>query len=289
MDITSKLERHPMKTSQLNPTPSGVLGTMAKLIRLADVEWSHWLHPTNNVKARRNLTVYLQMGCPKIDSNGGIVTPALPEGEELARLILGDDFLSPEDMAKEYGWSYSDDQMENFAETLPDFETLMWLKSNGSLLQATPPSEMNFLQVRDLYNQVFYRKKKGRFAESQNTFSCGNVVKAGEWLMVRKEPYPDSRKKTWGEQTKLLSKDEHVSNAPEMAYAVTAYYKVRDVYLLKGVYVRTSSADADGYRVHVGHSAADGLLAHYRNSDDGGRYNDIGVASSRKNLDCLNT
>jgi len=42
-----KQERHPMTTSQLNPDPSKVFGTVAKLLRLTEkegVEWSHWLN-----------------------------------------------------------------------------------------------------------------------------------------------------------------------------------------------------------------------------------------------------
>lgn len=269
-----------MKSSQLNPTPSGVLGTVAKLIRLTDVEWSHWLHPTNNVNARRNLADFLAKGCPKITDNGEIVTPTLPDGEDLCRLILGDDYLSPEDVAKAYGWSYSDDQLANFAETLPDMETVLWLRSNGYMLVATPPTDTNLLQVRDLDNQLFYSKSKGWYAESQHTFSREDVVKAGEWLMVRKEPYPNSRSKNWDEQKNLITEVEHVPNASEVAYAVTAYYKVRGVYLLKGIYVRTSSVDADGDRVIVGSFGGVGLHVHYYWDAD--RSDDLGVSSSRK-------
>ena len=263
------------------------LDTAAKFFRTMQKAGADFTGPLQSVVQRRNLTAYLQMGCPKIDSSGGMVTPTLPDGEEFARLILGDDFLSPEDMAKAYGWSYSDDQMANFAETLPDFETLMWLKSNGSLLQATPPTDCNLLQVRDLDNQIFYRKMEGWFAESQHTFSREDVVKAGEWPMVRKDPYANSRKKTWNEQSALLSDKEQVPNASEFSYAVTAYYKVRDVYLLKRGYVRTSSIGAGGDRVFVGFFDADGLDVSYYSDDV--RDDCVGVASSRKTLDSLNT
>ena len=276
-----------------NPTedsPTAALDTAAKFFRLLTrqgVELSHFDRPNNSTMARGNLAEYLKMGCPKIDSNGEIVTPTLPDGEDLACLILGDDFLSPGDVSKAYGFSYSGDQRTDLAETVPDFETLMWLRTNGYMLLATPPSEMNLLHVRDLDNQLFYSKSEGWYAEGQHTFSREDVVKAGQWLMVRKEPYANSRKKTWDEQKNLLTDVEHVPNAPEVSYAVTAYYKVRDVYLLKGVYVRTSSVDADGDRVVVGNGGVDGLLVHNDYDDD--RDDSIGVSSSRKNLDTLNT
>lgn len=255
------------------------LDTASKFFRTMQKAEADFTGPMQSVAQRRNLTAYLQMGCPKINGNGEIVTPTLPDDEELARLILGDDFLSVEEVAKAYCWNYTDDQLADFIETLPDFETLIWLRTNGYMLVATPPTDTNLLQVRDLDNQLFYSKSEGWYAESQQTFSREDVVKAGQWLVVRKEPYPNSRKKNWDEQQKLLTEVEHVPNAPEMAYAVTAYYKVRGVYLLKGVYVRTSSVDAGGDRVVVGFFVGDGL--HVSVCWDDLRHDNIGVSSSR--------
>jgi hypothetical protein len=239
-----------------------------------------WQKPIDNTTARRNLAAYLKMGCPKVNENGEIINPTLPNGEDLARLILGDDYLSPEDVAKAYGWSYQSEQLANFTNMLPDFEELMWLRSNGYMLTATPPTDTNLLQVRDLDNQLFYSKSEGWYAESKHTFSREDVVKAGQWLAIRKEPYPDSRNKTWADQEALLAKNERVPNAPEVSYAVTAYYKVRGVYLLSGVYVRTSSVDAGGHRVSVGYFDSAGLSVD-RCWDDLRDF-DLGLSSARE-------
>ncbi|NQV92880.1 hypothetical protein HQ403_00045 [Candidatus Kaiserbacteria bacterium] len=203
-----------------------------------------------------------------------------PKGYALATLILGDDFISHEDVANAYGFHYSDEQVEAFTDTLPDEKTLQWLRSNGYMLVATPTTDTNLLQVRDLDNQLFYSKSEGWYTESQHTFSREDVVKAGQWLMVRKEPYPNSCSKNWGEQQKLLTEVEYVPNAPEVAYAVTAYYKVRGVYLLKGVYVRTSSVDAVGGHVDVGGFDEDGLRV--GSCWRGCRFGCFGVSSARK-------
>ncbi len=270
-------------TSQPNPTPSGVLGTVAKLIRLTekeDVEWSHWQHPTNNVTARRNLADYLKMGCPKVNDNGEVATNQLPEGHELARLILGDDYITPEEVATAYGVSYTDEQLEHFADTLPDTQNIFWLRAKGYMLVAGMPTEMNLLQVRELDNLVFYSKTEGWYAEKQQVFAKDDKVKAGEWLAIRKEEVPNSFSKTWQEQPSLLTEVEHVPNAPEVSYAVTAYFKIRGSYLLRGKYVRTSSVSADGYLVSVGSFGEDGLDVYYYWVDD--RYGDLGVSSARK-------
>jgi hypothetical protein len=276
-----------MKTaSHPNPTPSGVLGTVAKLIRLTekeDVEWSHWQHPTNDVTARRNLAEYLQKGCPKVNDNGEVVTNQLPEGHELACLILGDDYITPEEVATAYGHgkiAYTDEQLEHFADTLPDTQTILWLRANGYMLIAGPPTEMNLLEVRELDNKLFYSKTEGWWSESNQTFSREDKVACGEWLAIRKDEVPNSFSKTWKEQQDLLSEVEHVPNAPEVSYAVTAYFKVRGIYLLRGKYIRTSSVSAGGSHVVVGRFDEGGLIVNGCWGDD--RYDLIGVASARK-------
>jgi hypothetical protein len=268
-----------MKTSQLNPTPSGVLGTVAKLIRLTekDVEWSHWQHPTNNVTARRNLAEYLQKGCPKVGDNGEMVTNQLPEGHELARIILGDDYITPEEVAKAYGLSYTDEQLGHFESTLPDVETILWLRANGCMLIAGPPTEMSLLEVRELENKLFYSRW---YAKSKEKFTKTDVVQVGEWLTIRREAVQNSLDKTWEEQQDLITEVEHVPNASEVSYAVTAYFKVRGIYLLKDVYVRTSSVDADGNHVCVGIFDEGGLSVNHDWDDN--RLSYIGISSARK-------
>jgi len=73
------------------------------------------INPTNNVIARSNLVNFLTKGCPNISEIGEDVI----SGEDLARLILGNDFLSAEDVAKGYGWNYTDEQKKNLANTIP--------------------------------------------------------------------------------------------------------------------------------------------------------------------------
>jgi len=270
-------------TSQPNPTPSGVLGTVAKLIRLTekeDVTWSHWQQPTNNVTARRNLAEYLKKGCPKVGDNGEVVTSQLPEGHELARLILGNDYITPEEVATAYDVSYTDEQLEHFADTLPDRQSILWFRANGYMLIAGLPTEINLLQVRELDNKLFYSKTEGWYAKYKEKFAKDDTVKAGEWLAIRKGAVPNSFSKTWNEQQDLITEVEHVPNAPEVSYAVTAYFKVRGIYLLRGKYVRTSSVDADGNHVLVGDFDEGGLYVDYY--WNGHRHGFIGVSSARK-------
>ncbi len=203
-----------------------------------------------------------------------------PKGYELANLILGDDFISPEEVAGAYGFSYSENQLKHLAETLPDEKTLQWFHSHGYILLAGPQTEMNLLEVRELENQLFYSKTEGWYTNDSQKFAKTDMVKAGQWLAIRKEGYPNSFSKTWKEQKDLITEVEHVPNTSEVSYAVTAYFKIRGTYLLQGFYVRTSSVDAEGFHIYVGGFGGGGLDVD--GSWDGGRSSGLGISSARK-------
>jgi hypothetical protein len=220
------------------------------------------------------------MGCPKINTECEVVINQLPEGHELARLILGDDYITAEEVAKVYNFSYSDEQLQHLEETLPDMKTILWLRANEYILIAGPPTELNLLQVRELDNKLFYSKTEGWYSNDKEKFARNDTTKAGEWLAIRKEAVPNSFSKTWKEQQELITDVEHVPNSSEVSYIITTYFKVREVRLFENKYVRTSSVDVDGDHVYVRDFDEDGLVVNrYR---DDYRSDSIGVASSRE-------
>jgi hypothetical protein len=205
----------------------------------------------------------------------------LPKGYALSRLILGDDFISPEDVASAYGFSYTKDQLAQFASTLPEEKTIQWLRTNGYMLVAGPTTDLNLLGVRALDRSLFYRKNDGDswFEDEKHTFSRTDMVRGGQWLMLRKGDVPNSRSKNWKEQASLVTSPEYVPNVAEASYGITVYRKVRGVYLLSDFYVRTSYVDADGVRVIVGYFDEQGLGVY--DYWDGHRDVDLGVSSAR--------
>jgi len=230
----------------------------------------------------RNFQVFVEAGFPKIDfTKSAVVEFTLPEGEELARLILGDDFISVEEIVKAYGFQYTDAQLEHLARTLPtDMDTLQSTKADDCMLIPGPPSDMTLLGVRDLDNQLFCSKTGGWYSKDKEKFARTDLVKAGQWLIIRKSPIANSKSKNWDEQQDMIESGNRVPNAPEMSYAVTVYYKVRNVYLLGNVYVRTSSVDADGHHVSVGDfDSGDLRVCNYWH---GTRDSDVGVSSARE-------
>ena len=197
---------------------------------------------------------------------------------ELALTILGKDFISPEEVAKSRkGVSYTDDQLSQFSDTVPSQEVLEWCRDNGYMVVAGPNRPMSFLEVRSLKSDYFCAREGGWYAEQ--AFAENDKAET-RWIMLRKKPVPGSTSKYWNEQHALLSADEVTPNVAEVTWCVTTYKAVRNIYLLPGIYVRTSSLDSDGSRVSVGLFDAEGLyVADYW---DDGRSGFLGVSAGRK-------
>ena len=194
--------------------------------------------------------------------------------------ILGDDFISPQEVASARGLTYSDEQLEHLARTLPSQDILKQLRAEGYLLVAGPPSDMSLLDVRDLNPQLFYSKSGGWYAKRSEKFARRDKVGTA-WLALRKGPVPDSTRKTWSEQLELVKYTEQIPNVAEAVWGFTTYAEVRGIRLVPNIYVRTSSVDSGGGRVYVGGFGSTGLYVYYYWS--GRRYgNNLGVASVRK-------
>ncbi len=205
-------------------------------------------------------------------------TDKLPD-YALVREILGNDFISPEEIVTARGLTYSAEQLAELESTLPDRETLEWLRRNDFMLVAGSPREMSLLDIRELERRYFYSREGGWYNNESEKFARNDKVTC-RWLMLRKGIVPNSTSKTWDEQEKLLSDLEAVPNAAEQVWGMTVYKAVRGVYLLGSVYARTSSVDSDGNRVDVGDFDGYGLCVDSRN--DSVRDSGLGVASSRK-------
>lgn len=180
-------------------------------------------------------------------------------------------------MKSRKGIVYTDEQLSQFGDTVPSQEALEWCRDNGYILIAGPNRPMSLLEVRSLKKDYFYSKEGGWYFEQA---VAQNDKAETRWIMLRKEPVPQSTSKNWNEQQALLSEDEVTPNVAEVAWCVTTYKAVRNTYLLSSVYVRTSSLDSDGDRVFVGSFGAKGLSVY---SYWGGyRRGYLGVSAARK-------
>lgn len=193
--------------------------------------------------------------------------------------ILGDDFISPAEITKARGVTYTVEQLARFGEMLPDEETLKWCRDQGLMLVAGPPSRMSLLDVRSIKADYFYSKEGDWYADKTQKFAKNDKAEP-VWIALRKDVVADSRNKTWPDQQSLICAPMAVPNVAEAVWGITTYKAVRGVYLLPDCYVRTSSVDSDGFRVDVGIFDADGLLVN--SCWDGNRFSFLGVSASRK-------
>lgn len=268
-----------MSQSIAHPEPTAVLDGTAKFFRVmanAGVPFSAFTAPMQSVAKRKNLAEYLTLGCPKVDGNGVINTT--PSEHDLARLILAKDFIAPEEVAQIRGLVYADEQLEALQTSLPPLEVIAWCRGNGYLLLPNPPEAMSLLGVRDLNRGLFASKEGGWYVDQ--AFAAKETTEAATWLMIRKGIVPNSTDKKWKEQIPLISDVERVPNAAEFSWVLTTYKEVRGVYLMGGIYARTSSVGSGGRHVYVGLFGSDGLLVC---CDWGDRRDDsLGLASARK-------
>jgi|GEM_PF-1123214 len=264
----------------LYPTPIEVLETVTKIIRLTGNQWSNWASVAKSAEALRNLSAYLQMGCPSINCTGGFDTSTVTNGEKIARLILGDDYISPRAVMKACGLPYEGDQKSALSVIVPNREKLLqlWVEQRG--LIATPPTVCNVIQLREFDNPVFCRKGDIWFTKPRHRFSREDVMQPAQWLAFSKGPYPHSMNLSWEEQQNLLPEDEYIPNVAEVVHIANTYFKVRGVDLFKEFPVRTSSVCEGGGQVVVGGIGPDGPAV--RDSWNDGPRERLGVLSVLK-------
>lgn len=188
---------------------------------------------------KRNLQAFLRNG-------------AAFENQDLARDILGRDFISPDEVAEARGLSYSKEQLKKLEETVPSRKVLKELRENNMALMPAPPEPLHMLAVRDLNSKLFYSSTEGWYSnkEERKAFSETDKTSFG-WLAIGKEELPDSPRKNFDEQSKLVPKNMRIPNAPEFAWFLTTYKEVRNIYLFEDMWARTSSTDSDGHHVYL--------------------------------------
>ncbi len=196
----------------------------------------------------------------------------------LARSILGDDLITPEEiMRSRDGVSYTRQQRSQFRETIPPKEVLEWGRDNGYMLVAGPGRPMSLLEIRELNRDYFYAQGRAWYEE----FAFSQEKKVGpEWIMLRKEPAPRTFSKHWNDQLGTLTQNEAPATAVEVVWGLTTYKAVRDVYLLSSrIFTRTDDMVLSR-RVNLGHFDEDGLRLN--NDRDGTRDGLFGLSPVRK-------
>lgn len=220
---------------------------------------------------------------------------------QVARSILGDDLIAPEEIACCTSTQYTRTQMGISLSTFPSRQKLCELKENGYGLVPRPPEAQSILSIRNSNPAYFYSTKVGwkaqktdfgdeksnlvpqEFAwyEKGQPFAEDALTGCSNWLAIRKDLVHGSRMKGWGAQESLLTKVEYAPEAAELCWFMAIFAAVRGIWLFENISVRTASRDAEGNRVYLGHYPHQGIILNSFHMD-GHRSYFLAITSGRK-------
>lgn len=164
---------------------------------------------------------------------------------DLARAILGENIIFPDEIAEARGLSYSEDQLKQLTNTLPSEGMLRWLKSNNYALMPAPPEPLSLLEIKNL-DGIFYPNDDRWWS-----YDLGLPKTTFEWLAIRKDVVPESTNKKWNRQCRLLGSEEYIPSVAELGWFITTYYTVRRIKLFEDICACTSSGYSTNTHVYL--------------------------------------
>ena len=185
----------------------------------------------------------------------------LPRAYELARKILGPDFITPQELASARGVGQPKrNQLERYEEEMPsDVEVLERYKASNAMCLPLPLKPKSIMTIRELGTDFFATKHWSWYAMQSQTFSYETMVGStgSPWLALMMAPLPQSFNRTEKEQGALLKPLGVMPTAVEVVWGLAVYKWVRGKLLLPDASVRTScKASNKEERVCVGNTAS---------------------------------
>lgn len=175
---------------------------------------------------------------------------------ENARRILGEYFVSPEEIRGIVGVDYSEKQISHLTKTIPSEEVLWWLRDSGYLLVAGPPIRLSLYKIHGIKREFFFNsfnRKDGsnNYLGRYNKFLSAEMVSC-RWLIVSKAPIAKSSERDEFLLKNLACYPEYVPKAVEIVWASMAFRELRNRWPSRSLFCGTSSVGASGLSVFVG-------------------------------------
>ncbi len=195
--------------------------------------------------------------------------------QQKAREIMGTNMFGIEDAIKHFDVNPSKTQLAALCEIPFSEEVLVASKDTHVLVALFPLSILDVRGEADCrlfyFHEGTWYNKKQAFAKDRGEIG---------WQLVRKTPVDNSTSKSWGEQQKLLGKDEETPKAQVIVYTIIAHFLSTGERLFESIYVRCSDLGSDGFRINVGRFNVIGL--HINHYWDDRRHDNLGLSSARK-------
>jgi hypothetical protein len=201
--------------------------------------------PLNNPKQLENLATYLKLGCPQLKTTGRFNMSTCKSGEALARLALGNNFISLEEVSRYFRLTYSREQSQNMVAKLPSIEDIGAAFSEGTIILPGPPQELSLIDVVNLDRDTFKpnelpERYDDRYAMCTKDKICGNTwfaIQARHLLDVTGEVEVSS----WEVLESHIPEGYRLLNLTEAAYILLVCRKIRELKLGRDLRVFTSS------------------------------------------------
>lgn len=194
---------------------------------------------------------------------------------ELARLILAEDFITPEEIMSTCDMAYTEEQLLALNGTVPGEKELKWCRRNAMILVAGPPVHMTLLEVCSAYRQYFDSTMVW-FEDASEALVREDKICSPGWMALRKVPVEGSVGQSWAAQRPLLDDEMMVPNVAEAIWALATYRAVRRI-ALGNLRMRTRSV-CPQYRTDVSDLRATGIGT----CGDEDRNTSLGLAAFRK-------
>lgn len=194
--------------------------------------------------------------------------------QKVARAIMGTNFLGIEEATRHFGVKPTKAQLAKLAE-IPFTEAELQECRDTHILVAVFP-----MSILDIWKRVPRKLFFSHDGTQYNTEPFAKKRGKAQWHLILKIKVPNSTVKIWDEQRAVLTENEEVPTAREMVYIIIGHYLATGERLFESVYVRCADLGSVGIRVSVGYFDRFGLHVYFWRDDD--RYDDVGLASSRK-------
>lgn len=175
----------------------------------------------------------------------------------LAKDILDQDFISPEEIAVKFDFFYSGKDKRILLERLPPQNEFEWCRRNGMILVASPPCAFSLRTIQERYHCL--NDAHPWYLRYTQEFSKNDTTEPLMWVALQKSPIMDSFGKKFTEQRTLVVESVTIPNIATTAWCLMVYLVVRGVRLYEKVRTRTSSIDSGGNSVSIGNFNASGI------------------------------
>lgn len=182
-----------------------------------------------------------------------------PSTYESARKILGEDFITPEEVsesvwhARQPKYDYTQAQILELQKTIPSAAFLVWCKENDYAVIPPPPEPTSIIDIFDRHGWMFSDKTIWWHEKGKERDKLLKEPVAFKWLAIRRTRPEELASLTAAEQDTLVKarKIEHIPSSSEVLWFMMVLLKVRSDFLYGDWFVRTSSLSSQGEPIAI--------------------------------------